>query len=70
MRGRGRLLIVLGVILGLAAAGGVLYIIMTQPPTPTARSACNSLNTVGRVSGRPESALGLGNAHNQPLTVR
>lgn len=37
MRGRGRLLIVLGVILGLAAAGGVLYVMMqgAQPP-PTA----------------------------------
>ncbi len=37
MRGRGRLLIMLGVILGLAAAGGVLYIMMqgAQPP-PTA----------------------------------
>jgi len=37
MRGRGRLLIVLGVILGLAAAGGVLYIMMQgAQPTPTA----------------------------------
>lgn len=37
MRGRGRLLIVLGVILGLVAAGGVLYVMMqgAQPP-PTA----------------------------------
>jgi Flp pilus assembly protein CpaB len=35
MRGRGRLLIVLGVILGLAAAGGVLYIIITQQPPPS-----------------------------------
>jgi Flp pilus assembly protein CpaB len=36
MRGRGRLLIVLGVILGLAAAGGVLYIMMQgAQPTPT-----------------------------------
>ncbi len=37
MRGRGRLLIVLGVILGLTAAGGVLYVMMqgAQPP-PTA----------------------------------
>lgn len=35
MRGRGRLLIVLGVILGLVAAGGVLYVMMqgAQPPT-------------------------------------
>jgi Flp pilus assembly protein CpaB len=37
MRGRGRLLIVLGVILGLAAAGGVLYVMMQgAQPTPTA----------------------------------
>lgn len=37
MRGRGRLLIVFGVILGLVAAGGVLYVMMqgAQPP-PTA----------------------------------
>ncbi|TEU17038.1 MAG: Flp pilus assembly protein CpaB [Anaerolineales bacterium] len=37
MRGRGRLLIILGVILGLVAAGGVLYVMMqgAQPP-PTA----------------------------------
>jgi Flp pilus assembly protein CpaB len=36
MRGRGRLLIVLGVILGLVAAGGVLYVITTiQQPAPT-----------------------------------
>ena len=37
MRGRGRLLIVLGVILGLAAAGGVLYVMMqgVQPPPTT-----------------------------------
>jgi Flp pilus assembly protein CpaB len=37
MRGRGRLLIVLGVILGLVAAGGVIYVMMqgAQPP-PTA----------------------------------
>jgi pilus assembly protein CpaB len=35
MRGRGRLLIVLGVILGLVAAGGVLYVMMQQRPTPT-----------------------------------
>ncbi len=34
MRGRGRLLIVLGVILGLAAAGGVLYMMMMQPEAP------------------------------------
>jgi pilus assembly protein CpaB len=37
MRGRGRLLIVLGVILGLVAAGGVLYVMMQgAQPTPTA----------------------------------
>jgi Flp pilus assembly protein CpaB len=37
MRGRGRLLIVLGVILGLVAAGGVLYVMMqgAQPPPTT-----------------------------------
>ena len=35
MRGRGRLLIVLGVILGLVAAGGVLFLMSQQAPTPT-----------------------------------
>jgi len=40
MRGRGRILIVLGVILGLAAAGGVLYVMMQgAQPTPTAPPA-------------------------------
>jgi len=34
MRGRGRLLIVLGVILGLVAAGGVLFLMSQQAPPP------------------------------------
>jgi Flp pilus assembly protein CpaB len=39
MRGRGRLLIVLGVLLGLIAAGGVLYVMMQgAQPTPTTPS--------------------------------